>query len=81
MSKELGVILLGFSIIIITQLGVPGSWRTALLVVAGVAIASLGFFLRAEALARGRGGRNTHFIENDGAHSSRHGGTDGISHD
>lgn len=79
MSKELGVILLGFSVIIITQLGVPGSWRTALLVVAGALIGTLGFFLRAEALARSRRGRNAHFVENDSAHSSRHGGTDGIS--
>jgi hypothetical protein len=76
MSKELGVILLGFSIIIITQLGIPGTWRTALLVLAGAAIASIGFFLRTEALTRSRRSRPAHFVENDTEHHSRHGGTE-----
>ena len=79
MSKELGVVLLGFSIIIITQLGVPGSWRTAMLVIAGVAIASLGFFLRAEALGRTRRSGHSHFVENDASeHSREHERNDGI---
>jgi hypothetical protein len=76
MSKELSVILLGFSIIIITQLGIPGTWRTALLVLAGAAIASIGFFLRTEALTRARRSRHAHFVENETEHHSRHGGSE-----
>ena len=79
MSKELGVIALGFSIIVITQLGIPGSWRTMLLVLVGATIASIGFFLRAEALGRTRRSSPTDFVENDKPHhSSEHGTTDGI---
>lgn len=77
MSKELGVIALGFSIIVITQLGVPNSWRTTLLVLAGAAIASIGFFLRAEAVSRTRRSGSSHFVENDKPHhSSEHDTTD-----
>ncbi len=66
MSKEMAVIALGIWVIVIPYLGVPGSWRTIILILTGLGIVSLGFFLRAQVLARG--GRNAHahpFVEND----------------
>jgi len=56
MSKEMTVIVLGICVIIVPYLGVPGTWRTALLVVSGIGIATIGFLLRGEALGRGSGG-------------------------
>ena len=53
MSKEMMVIALGLLIIMIrTLLGVPGNWQTFLFIVAGVALAVIGFLLRGEALSR-----------------------------
>jgi hypothetical protein len=63
MSKEMAVIALGIWVIIIPYLGVPGSWRTALIVVTGIGLILLGFYLRAEALSRtGRRGHSS-FVE------------------
>lgn len=65
MSKEMAVILFGIWVAVIPYLGVPGSWRTLLLVATGILIASLGFFLRAEMLSRGvRRGSQHSFAEN-----------------
>ncbi len=63
MSKEMAVIAAGIWVLIVPYLGVPGSWRTTLLIITGVALIVLGFFLRAEAIARaGRRGHSS-FVE------------------
>lgn len=53
MSKEIGVIALGIWVFILPFVGVPGSWKGILLMATGVALAMLGFFLRAETMGRG----------------------------
>jgi hypothetical protein len=65
MSKEMTVIVLGVWIVVVPYLGIPGSWRTVILVLSGIGIAAVGFMLRAEALSRG-GSRARHrpFVEN-----------------
>ncbi len=68
MSKEMAVIAFGVWVAVIPYLGIPGSWRTAILVLTGIALMSLGFFLRAEVLSRGmKRGRHHPFVENSGA--------------
>ncbi len=68
MSKEMAVIAFGIWVAVVPYLGIPGSWRTALLVVTGFAIIALGFFLRAEMLSRGmRRNRHHPFVENSSA--------------
>jgi hypothetical protein len=53
MSKEMAIIALGALVIIIrTVLSVPGSWQTPLLIAAGLAIMTVGFLLRGEAIGR-----------------------------
>ena len=65
MSKEVAVIVLAAWVIIETQLGVPSSWHTALLILTGLGLIVLGLYLRAEALSRGLGGsKNRPFVEN-----------------
>jgi hypothetical protein len=65
MSKETSLIVLGLVVATAPYLGVPNSWRTILIVLCGLAIALVGFFLRAEALKR-EGKRSSHhpFVEN-----------------
>ena len=53
MSKEMTVVALGVWVVIVPYLGVPGSWRTAILVLSGIGIALVGLLLRGERLARG----------------------------
>lgn len=53
MSKEMTVIALGIWILLVPHLGVPGSWRTTILIVTGLGVALVGFLLRGEAIARG----------------------------
>lgn len=73
MSKEMTVIALGVWLVVLTQLGIPGSWRTVLLVLTGLGLMVLGFLLRIEATRDGM--RHTDhgtFVENGtmtGAHS------------
>ncbi len=70
MSKEMTVIALGVLVTITPYLGVPGSWKTVILVVAGIALAGVGFLLRGESLARGEGGGgHHHFVENQAPHN------------
>jgi hypothetical protein len=64
MSKEMTVIALGVLVVITPYLGIPGSWKTIVLVLTGVALAGMGFLLRGEALARGAGHGHDHFVEN-----------------
>ena len=53
MSKETAIIALGFWVLVMPYLGVPRGWLTILLVLTGIGLMVLGFFLRAEALSRG----------------------------
>lgn len=53
MSKEMTLIVLGLLTAVLPFLGFPGSWRTVLFVLMGLAVAVIGFLLRARALARG----------------------------
>lgn len=52
MSKEMWVIVLGLWTIVLPYLGIPGSWKVALFVLTGLAVATFGFLLRGEALSR-----------------------------
>lgn len=52
MSKEMLVIALGVWTVVVTQLGIPSSWKMLLFVATGVAIAAVGFLLRGEAIGR-----------------------------
>jgi hypothetical protein len=52
MSKETGVLIAGLLVFLTPFLGVPGSWRTVILVILGAAIAILGFLLRGAALGK-----------------------------
>lgn len=54
------VIALGaFIILVRTMLGIPGSWQTPLLIIAGLTLMVVGFLLRGEALSRTRVPRAT----------------------
>jgi hypothetical protein len=65
MSKEMSLIALGLWVVVVPYLGVPGSWRTTILLFSGLLIAALAFLLRAESLVRS-GKRSAHhpFVEN-----------------
>lgn len=73
MSKETTVILLGLLVAITPYLGIPGFWKTVVLVLAGLGIAGTGFLLRGEVIGRGHAGdvprrgehgREKTFVEN-----------------
>jgi hypothetical protein len=64
MSKEMTVIALGVLVAVTPYLGIPGSWKTVVLVLAGLCLAGAGFLLRGEALARTTGYGHNHFVEN-----------------
>ncbi len=64
MSKEMTVIALGVLVVVTPYLGIPGSWKTVVLVVSGLALAGVGFLLRGEALARSAGHGHAHYVEN-----------------
>ena len=64
MSKEVGIIVLGLWLVVLPFLGFPGSWRMVFIFLSGLGIASLGFFLRAEALSRGKGRHDAPFTQN-----------------
>ncbi len=72
MSKEMTVIALGVLVVITPYLGVPGSWKTVILVLAGLGLAGLGFLLRGEALARDAGHGHDHFVENSAPPTPQH---------
>lgn len=65
MSKEMSVILLGVSVIIVPYLGVPSSWRTLLLVLAGLALVVIGFLLRAQGMRGDKNSKYSTFVETD----------------
>lgn len=64
MSKEMTVIALGVLVVVTPYLGIPGSWKTVIFVLAGLSLAGVGFLLRGEALARTTGRSRGHFVEN-----------------
>jgi hypothetical protein len=64
MSKEVLVIVLGVSTALAPFLGLPGDWRTVLIVLLGIALIVVGFFLRSEALERGGIERSSFFVDN-----------------
>jgi len=64
MSKEMTVIALGVLVAVTPYLGVPGLWKTIILVLSGLALAGVGFLLRGESLSRGAGDGQRHFVEN-----------------
>lgn len=64
MSKEALVILLGVVIVLLPFLGLPGTWRTVLMVLVGAAIVLIGVLLRSEALGRGDSKGTSFFIDN-----------------
>ncbi len=70
MSKEMTVIALGVFVAVVPYLGIPGLWKTAILVLSGVCLAAVGFLLRGESLARGAGHGHDHFVENSGPKTS-----------
>lgn len=58
------VIVLGLWITIVPYLGVPSSWRTALLVLTGIVVVVVGFLLRVDSLSRGsRRAEHRPFVE------------------
>lgn len=65
MSKEMTIIALGVWIILLTQLGIPGSWKTILLVLTGLGLMVVGFLLRTEAMRSStRHANHGTFVEN-----------------
>jgi hypothetical protein len=52
MSKETGVLAAGLLVFLTPFIGVPGSWRTIILVILGAVIAIIGFLLRGESVGR-----------------------------
>lgn len=77
MSKETWVIAAGIWLLMVPYLGIPGSWRTTVLVLTGALLILLGFFLRAEVLRRtSRRSADHPFVENthtpEAAYEVRH---------
>lgn len=64
MSKEMTVILFGLLVAITPYIGIPGVFKTVLLVLSGLAIAVVGFLLRGESLARDDAHGEKPFVEN-----------------
>lgn len=71
MSKEALVILFGALVGLMPYLGLPGSWRTVLLSVAGLVIVLLGVLLRREVLSRGDTKGTSFFIDNRAQESGK----------
>ncbi|OGG57823.1 hypothetical protein A2765_03420 [Candidatus Kaiserbacteria bacterium RIFCSPHIGHO2_01_FULL_56_24] len=64
MSKEMTVIALGILVMLSPYLGIPGHWRTLLVVILGAALALIGFLLRGEQIRRGSTPTDRHpFVE------------------
>lgn len=71
MSKETGVIVIGLWVFILPFLGIPSSWRTALLALTGIGLALLGFFLRSEAMGRSTPSSRAPFRDSEQEANSR----------
>jgi len=70
MSKEAIVIALGLIVVVTTQLGIPSSLRMIILIIAGIGIMVVGFFLRAESLSRGSKRTSRHSFVENGVHAT-----------
>lgn len=57
------VIVLGLVTAVVTQLGIPSSWKMLVVAATGLGVAFVGFLLRGESLARGADPHGTSFIE------------------
>lgn len=58
--------VLGLWVVVLPYLGIPGSWRTTLLILTGLAVMLVGFLLRGESLARaGKHSAHHPFVENN----------------
>lgn len=69
----MNIIALGVFLVILPYLGIPGSWRTVLIVLSGLAVAAIGFLLRGETLSRGILPDPRHpFVENNAAPAQEH---------
>jgi hypothetical protein len=64
MSKEISVMVLGIVVALTPYLGLPGEWRTILLVLLGLSIAAIGFLLRRDVLTKGASNRADFFVDN-----------------
>ena len=71
MSREMTIIVLGVWVAIVPYLGFPSSWRTVLLVLTGLGIATTGFLLRARVVKRGTENNNNRFFVDNG-HEEHH---------
>lgn len=76
------IIVLGVWVAIVPYLGIPGTWRTAILLLSGLGIAIVGFLLRGESIGRAqnRNARST-FAEAvvEPAASTTHEQTEGVT--
>lgn len=73
MSKETWVIAAGIWLLMVPYLGIPGSWRTTVIVITGALLIILGFFLRANVLRRTvRRSADHPFVENSVPHEAMH---------
>ena len=59
------IIILGLLVVVVPELGIPGSWRTALLTLVGLGLIALGLYLKDGGTYRDiRGNRDNPFVEN-----------------
>ena len=71
MTKEMWIIVLGIVVALVPFLGFPGSWKTVIFVLVGLAIAVLAFIIRLRRMTQMRNalstkGRQTDsYVEND----------------
>ena len=64
MSKEASIIAIGALVIVAPFLGLPGSWRTALLLILGVSLVIIGVVMRRDVVSRGETKGASFFVEN-----------------
>lgn len=64
MSKEVSVITLGALVALSPFLGLPGSWRSVLLVAIGLVLVLIGIILRRDVLSRGESKGTSFFVDN-----------------
>ncbi len=69
MSKEMLVIALGLFTVVVTQLGIPSSWKMLIVAATGLSIASVGFLLRGESLSRSADPHGTSYLESRPRHA------------
>jgi len=55
MTKDVGILILGLAVSALPFIGIPNSWKTAVFVILGLAIAILAFLLRGDLPLRRKG--------------------------